>query len=188
MIRHARPDDFAAVAAITNHYIERTAIHFGLQPTTAEDQREAWVAMRCRYPYLVACADGAVVGYAKAGPWRDRPAYAWTPECGVYVQHDRLGSGLGTALYARLLMILERQGFCSVMAGITLPNAASVRLHERFGFISTGVVRRAGWKFGQWWDVGFWQRDLLPGGQSAGPLRAVDEADQDGSELRRVGA
>lgn len=161
-IRAARDDDFPAIAAITNHYIATTAIHFGYEPVTATELAHKR-ADDARFPWLVADDGGHVVGYAKAGTWRERAAYAWTCETAVYVAHDRHGRGLGRALVVALLDALARADFRSVVAGITLPNPASVALHERLGFTSIGVVRDAGWKHGRWHDVGFWQK-LLGGG------------------------
>jgi len=157
-IRPAHEDDFPAITAITNHYIATTTIHFATEPLAVDALRAMWAGYRDRYPWLVAEEAGHVVGYAKAGTWRDRAAYAWTPEIGLYVAPDARGRGLGTALYGVLLDELARRGFRSAIAGITLPNDASLALHRAFGFTSVGVVRDAGWKHGRWCDVEFFQK------------------------------
>jgi phosphinothricin acetyltransferase len=167
LIRAARDDDFAAITAITNHYVATTAIHFAYEPIEDGALRVQWQAGAERYPWLVAERDGEVVGYAKAGTWRERMAYRWTVEAGLYVADRARGGGIGRALYGALLAELERRGFRSVIAGITLPNAASVRLHERLGFTPVGVFEDAGWKHGRWHAVGFWQKRLAAG--DAGP-------------------
>lgn len=156
MIRPARDDDFPAIAAITNHYIANTAIHFGYDPVTADELR----AQVRHYPWLVD-DDGAIRGYAKAGPWRDRAAYARTCETGIYLAPDATGGGRGTALYKALIASLG--GFHSIVAGIALPNDASVALHKRLGFVDAGVIRQAGYKFDRWHDVAFFQL-LIAGG------------------------
>jgi phosphinothricin acetyltransferase len=157
-IRAATDDDFEAIAAITNYYIEHTSIHFGDTPETAVSLGDKWRGDRARYPWLVAADEGGeIVGYAKAGVFRERAAYRFTTEAGIYLAHDRVGAGIGRALYARLLDEIAARDFRSVIAGITLPNDASVRLHERLGFVAVGVVRDAGYKLGAWHDVGFWQ-------------------------------
>ncbi len=157
MIRPARDADFPAIAAITNHYIATTTIHFAYEPLTVDAVRAMW-QKSSRHPWFVADAGGAVVGYAKAGTWRDRAAYDWTTEIGLYIADAERGRGLGTQLYAALLDELARRGFRSAIAGITLPNDPSIALHHRFGFESVGVVRDAGFKHGRWCDVEFFQK------------------------------
>jgi len=154
MIRPVRDDDFPAIADITNHYIATTTIHFAYEPLPVDAYR---ALQKPKFPWF-AYDDGGVLGYAKAGTWRDRMAYDWTAEIGLYVRHDARGKGIGRALYTALLDDLARRGFRSAIAGITLPNDASLKLHEQFGFTSVGVVRDAGFKHGQWCDVEFFQK------------------------------
>lgn len=168
MIRAARDADFDSIASITNHYIATTAIHFAYEPVPADELRATWARDRARYPWLVADEAG-VAGYAKAGVWRARSAYAWTAEIGLYIAPDRRGRGLGRALYGELIAELARRGFRSVIAGITLPNAPSVALHRALGFVSVGTVREAGYKLGAWHDVEFWQRRLATGPEPSVP-------------------
>lgn len=156
-IRPADDRDFEAIAAITNHYIATTAIHFSYEPVTADYLRGL---RNDRHPWFVADAGDGVVGYAKAGTWRERTAYSWTPEIGVYLAPDAHRRGLGKALYAALLDDLAARGFRSAIACITLPNEPSIALHRAFGFVSVGVVREAGFKFERWHDVEFWQKPL----------------------------
>jgi len=162
-IRPPRDDDFAAIADITNHYIETSTIHFAYQPVTAESLLEHWHAARGRFPWLVAEDGGAVVAYAKAGTWRDREAYDWTAEVGLYVHHEAHRRGIGRRLYAELLAELGRRGFRSAIGGIALPNDASEELHRALGFEPVGTVLDAGWKHGRWCDVAFWQKRLATG-------------------------
>jgi phosphinothricin acetyltransferase len=158
IIRLARDDDFDAIAAITNHYIATTTIHFAYEPITAEYVRALW-RKSDRHPWFVA-DDGGVLGYAKAGTWRDRAAYDWTTEVGLYIADASRGRGIGRQLYTKLLDELTARAFRSAIAGITLPNEASVKLHHELGFVSVGVVREAGWKHGRWNDVEFYQKPL----------------------------
>lgn len=159
-IRPAREDDFAAIAAITNFYIATTAIHFAYEPVAAEELAATWRAHGERFPWLVVEDGGATVGYAKAGTWRERAAYAWTCELGLYLADGARGRGLGTALYRALIAEVARRGFRTAIAGIALPNDASVALHARLGFQPVGVVREAGFKHGRWHDVAFYQLPL----------------------------
>ena len=156
MIRLARDEDFPAITAITNHYIATTTIHFAYEPLAPDYLHGLW-RQSTRHPWFVA-DDGGVVGYAKAGTWRERAAYEWTTEIGLYVAADARGRGIGRALYAALLGELAHRGFRSAIAGITLPNDASIALHRAFGFDSVGIVRDAGYKLGQWCDVEFFQK------------------------------
>ena len=119
-------------------------------------------AVSARYPWLVAELDGAVAGYAYASAHRERAAYRWAVDVAVYVDPDHHRRGVGRALYEELLARLGAQGFRVACAGITLPNAASVALHEALGFEPVGVYRRIGWKFGRWYDVAWYQRALRP--------------------------
>lgn len=171
-IRPVQDADFSAVAELTNHFILNTAIHFGYDAVSADELREMWRKYRETYPFLVAEVDGRFAGYCKAGVWRDRTAYQWTPESGIYVVPGAHRRGVGRALYLRLFEVLARQGFHSVVGGITLPNEPSVRLHEAVGFVKVGHIARAGWKFDRWWDVGFWQKSLAEPNAAAEPLGA----------------
>lgn len=114
------------------------------------------------HPWLVAEEDGRVLGYASTSPMRNRAAYRWSVETGIYLEPGAQGRGIGRKLLAAHLELLERQGFVTAIAGIALPNEASVALHEKLGFTLSGVERGVGFKFGQWVDVGRWQRDLAP--------------------------
>jgi phosphinothricin acetyltransferase len=163
MIRAACEDDFPSIASITNHYVATTSIHFAYEPISAAELVAGWKKTD-RFPWFVAEAADGVVGYAKAGVWRDRAAYAWTTEVGLYVAPASHRRGIGRALYTALLGELERRGFRSVIAGITLPNDPSRAFHEAFGFESVGTVRDAGYKLGGWHAVEFFQKRFAGGG------------------------
>ncbi len=154
-IRAARDEDFDAIAAITNHYIANTTIHFAYDAVTPDELRAARTE---RHPFLVFEENRHVVAYAKAGVWRTREAYAWTAELGVYVSHTARGRGVGRAIYEALLVACEQAGFRSVVAGITMPNEASVKLHVALGFEYVGTFRDAGWKHERWNDVAWYQK------------------------------
>lgn len=169
IIRPARSDDFTAIAAITNHYITTTSIHFAYEPVSAADLRAMWDAHQARHPWLVAeeatpgAPSGPVLGYAKSGVWRDRAAYAWTAEVGLYIDAAARGRGLGTALYDELMTELVLRGFRSAVAGITLPNEPSIALHKKLGFEHVGTFADAGWKRGEWHAVDWWQKRFSTG-------------------------
>ncbi|MEO1130979.1 MAG: N-acetyltransferase family protein [Planctomycetota bacterium] len=160
LIRPTAHDDFDAIAAMTNHFIRETSIHFGYEEMTPDECREPWLRDRERFPWLTAEIDGVFAGCAKAGVWRGRKAYENTAETAVYVEPSMHRRGVGRALYGALLEELRTRGFHVAVGGITLPNDASVALHEAMGYRSVGTFEEVGWKFGTWWSVGFWSRKL----------------------------
>jgi phosphinothricin acetyltransferase len=101
--------------------------------------------------------DGAIAGYAYATEWKERSAYRFSVESTVYVAPGLAGRGIGTRLYEALLAELQRRKVHCVIGGISLPNDASVALHERLGFVKIGHFKEVGWKFDRWVDVGYWE-------------------------------
>ncbi|MGZ8284623.1 MAG: arsinothricin resistance N-acetyltransferase ArsN1 family B [Allosphingosinicella sp.] len=162
--RAATPDDAAAIADLYAPFVTGSAVSFETEPPDAAAMRARIEAGGGLYPWLVAEEDGRLLGYALAARFRDRPAYRFAVETSVYLRPDAAGRGLGRRLYEPLLAMLEAQGFTQAIAAITLPNEASVRLHERLGFERAGTYRQVGWKFGAWHDVGLWQRGLAVAG------------------------
>jgi L-amino acid N-acyltransferase YncA len=173
-IRSADPHgDAAACLAIYTPYVESGATSFEEEPPEVARFAERIAGIAATYPWLVAECSGEVVGYSYACPHRARPAYRWAVEVSVYVAVDEQRRGYGRALYLELFERLRRQRFHVACAGVTLPNDASVSLHEGLGFTPVGVYRRIGWKDGSWRDVGWWQLELQPANeeQPAEPLR-----------------
>jgi L-amino acid N-acyltransferase YncA len=163
MIRAADPErDAAACAAIYAPYVEETAISFELEPPSAAEFAERIAATVESYPWIVLEGDENVEGYAYASRHNSRAAYRWTVDVAVYVDRSRHRRGGGRRLYEALFELLREQGYRVACAGVTLPNAASVGLHEALGFEPVGVYPRVGWKAGVWHDVGWWTLRLLP--------------------------
>lgn len=160
MIRLAVTSDGEAIAAIYRPYVEGT--HFTFEELPPDGAEIVARMVNPIHPWLVAQANGRVVGYASTSPMRNRAAYRWSVETGIYVAADAQGRGIGRQLLAEHLDLLERQGFATAIAGIALPNPASVALHEKLGFTLSGIERGVGFKLGQWVDVGRWQRGLAP--------------------------
>jgi L-amino acid N-acyltransferase YncA len=157
LIRDFQDSDVAPACTLTNHYIEYTPVHFGMHPYSGDEFRAMWLAGREKYPWLAGAIDDRFVGYAKASRWRDREAYQFTAEVGLYVDSACHRRGVGSALYRELFKRLKAAGYHTAVAGVTLPNESSVRLHESMGFSKVGVFREVGRKFDQWHDTGWWQ-------------------------------
>ncbi|HEX2763849.1 MAG TPA: GNAT family N-acetyltransferase [Allosphingosinicella sp.] len=169
-LRPAAPRDAEAIAAIYAAFVTGSAVSFETEAPGPEEMAARLASGGALYPWLVAEEEGgALVGYAYAAPFRARTAYRFTVETTVYLRPGAGGRGLGRALYAPLLELLAAQGFTQAIAAIALPNDPSVRLHERLGFAAAGIYRKVGWKLGEWWDVGLWQRKL------ANPSRPPEE-------------
>lgn len=170
-IRPVIADDLPAIVEITNWAIEHTAAHFGIEAISDSDLSARWEQTRAWFPWYSACVEDVVVGYAYGSPYNQRPAYRWTADVSVYVHPKHHGRGVGTALYTKLIETLRVQGFRSLFAGMTLPNPASRRLHESFGFEYVGTLKHAGWKLGRWHDVSFWQLTLVDSDNELRPIK-----------------
>lgn len=169
-------DDAAQIAEIYTPFCLATAISFETVPPDEETVRNRIGAVTQQYPWLVAVsADEKVLGYAYAGKHRERAAYRWSVDFTVYLAADAKRCGLGTRLYGALAVICRNLGYYRAFAGITLPNEASVRLHEKVGFRPVGVYQRVGFKLGKWHDVGWWSLDLRPEDDLPSEPRAISE-------------
>jgi L-amino acid N-acyltransferase YncA len=166
VVRDATEADAVACAAIYAPYVTDTAITFEYEPPTAEAMAARIAAAQRAHAWLVLEDDDRVVGYAYAGPHKERAAYRWSCEVTVYLEPGRRRSGGGRALYEALLARLAGRGFRTAVAGMTLPNDASIGLHRALGFEPVGTYRRIGWKHGSWHDVAWAQRSLAPEGAS----------------------
>ena len=183
--RVANVNDARAIAEIYAPYVSDTAITFEIDPPPDADE----IASRMRrigaiYPWLVATTRGEIAGYAYACENRSRAAYRWSVDAAVYLHASAHRKGIGRGLYERLFALLRMQGFVNAFAGITLPNAPSVGLHEAFGFRLIGVHQDVGWKLGAWRDVGWWQLSLAS--PLAEPAEPIAFADLDPALVARV--
>ena len=169
-IRPVADHDFQSIADLTNHYILHTTIHFGTDPTTAQDHRSACHNAKLPngslYPFLVAEFTTAppnapsFAGYAKAYRWRERAAYAATAETGIYIAQSAQGTGIGPLLYEALFTACRNAGLHALIGVIALPNDPSIKLHERTGFTLQGTFPQVGHKFNAFHDVAFYQKML----------------------------
>jgi phosphinothricin acetyltransferase len=160
-IRPATDADAPAIADIYNYYVAHSIVTFEEEPVAAEEiARRITAVQGAGLPWLVADVDGQIAGYAYATRWKERIGYRFSVETTIYLAQGLSGRGLGTKLYSELFRILEASGIKSAIGGIALPNAASVALHEKMGMKKVAEFERVGVKFGQWLNVGYWQRSL----------------------------
>jgi L-amino acid N-acyltransferase YncA len=176
VIRLATEADAGQVQAIYAPVVRDTATSFEEEAPTAGEVRERILRTTERLPWLVCVSGAGVLGYAYAVPHRTRAAYRWSVEESVYVHESARRAGVGRALLTSLLGVLKVQGFYNVLAGITLPNPASVGLHEAAAFIPLGVYRKVGYKFGAWHDVLWLHRALREHGPDPAPPLSFAEA------------
>jgi L-amino acid N-acyltransferase YncA len=169
LVRDATDADAAACQAIYAPYVRDTVVSFESEPPTEAEMAARIAAANATHAWLVLEEDGDIVGYAYGGPFASRAAYQWACEVSVYVDVGRHRTGAGRALYEALLSRLAERGFHMAVAGMTLPNDASVALHRAMGFEPVGTWRRIGFKHGAWHDVAWTQRQLADGSPSAPP-------------------
>jgi len=187
-VRPGSAEDLPAIVAVYNHYVLHDPATFEVVPVQPAE-RVGWLAEHSRggpHRLLVAEDDegGAVVGWATTSPFRARAAYSTTVEASVYCHPDLVGRGIGSRLYGELFRALEPEDVERIVAGVALPNPASVALHRRFGFRHVGTFTRVGRKFGRYWDVAWFERprQLGPADDVAMDPRGVAAPRADGSE------
>jgi phosphinothricin acetyltransferase len=174
-IRLATADDLPGILVISNWAAANTAANFAVEPETLEAWRRDFHDTHEMFPWLAAFDGDALVGFAKASPWKGRCAYNWTAETTVYVHPGHHGHGVGTGLYRALISVLAAQGYRTLLGGITVPNPASVRLHEALGFRQVARLEQVGWKFDRWHDVGYWELRLRDDQTPPAAIRPVAE-------------
>ena len=157
-VRSAKPDDAIDVAYIYNYYIATSHATFEIEPVDEAEMvrrlEDCWYA---GYPFLVCEDGGEIVGYAYGQRYKSRPAYMHSMEVSVYVRPGHTEASIGSTLYEALFEEIRKGDFHAVIAGISLPNDASIKLHEKFGFEKVAHFREVGRKFDRWIDVGYWE-------------------------------
>ena len=152
--------DAPRLLEIYSYYVQHTAISFEYTTPTQEEFCRRMRHIMSRYPYLVAEAEGKIVGYAYASPFHSRAAYQWAAECSIYVEQSCRQSGVGRRLYTALEELLRRQNVTNVYACIAYPNPGSVAFHDRMGYRTIAHFTRCGYKLGRWWDM-IWMEKFL---------------------------
>ncbi|WP_329272989.1 GNAT family N-acetyltransferase [Streptomyces sp. NBC_01451] len=164
LVRPGVEDDLEALTDLYNHYVRETPTTFDIKTFTPQERRPWLLSYPEDGPHrLMVAADmdsQRILGYATSGPFRAKPAYGTTVEVTVYLAPDAGGRGIGTLLYEALFEVLAGEDVHRALAGVVPPNEASVRLHERFGFRYVGTYREVGRKFGRYWDVAWYEKEL----------------------------
>ena len=156
-IRPVKTEDVNELSEIYNHYVVTSIATFETEIISELEMLKRVETNSKKYPWLVLEIQQEIVGYAYATAWKTRQAYAQTVESTIYLRENVQAKGLGYKLYSSLIEILQKQGLHAVLAGISLPNEPSIRLHEKLGFERAGTLKEVGNKFGRWIDVGYWQ-------------------------------
>ena len=161
-IRNATLEDAPKLLEIYTPYVEHTAITFEYSVPTLEEFTTRVQNTLQKYPYLVAEADGEVLGYTYASAFKARAAYAWSVETSIYVKKGTHRRGIGCALYTALEEILTRQHVCNLCACIAYPNPESIAFHERFGYHTIAHFHKSGYKNNVWYDMIWMEKELCP--------------------------
>ena len=161
VIRLIKLSDAKQVLTIYKPYIENTAISFETEIPNLKTFTKRIETTSNFYPWLVYEENKKILGYAYATSHRQRDAYKWSVDVAIYIKEEAHGKGIGKRLYSKLFDLLMKQGFYNAYAGIALPNEKSIGIHEKIGFSKIAEYHNVGFKLGKWWNVGWWEMELL---------------------------
>lgn len=162
-IRLVEVTDAVHICEIYNYYVLNSVATFVEVPVSVAEMEIKIQTISAEFPWFVYEENGEVLGYAYANKWNERAAYRHSLESSIYLKNDALGKGVGSRLYQTLIDEISKSSYHVVIGGISLPNEASVRLHEKFGYQKAAHYKEVGFKFGKWIDVGYWQLLLNEG-------------------------
>ena len=157
MIRNVTIKDAEAITNIYNYYVESHIATFVEVPVSVAYFKNKIENITKKFPWFVFEEDNEIIGYAHGNFWNTRSAYNMTAEVSIYLNVNVGGKGIGTQLYSKLIKVLINQGYHVLIGGISLPNKASVALHEKFGFTKVAHFKEVGYKINKWVEVGYWQ-------------------------------
>ena len=160
MIREVKLSDAKAIVDIYNYYILNTNITFEEKQLTVDDMEERIIEKTVKHPWIVYEMNGQVIGYAYLSGWHSRSPYRYSNEASIYLDRNEKGHGIGKKLFANLLEVSKDYGVHTIVSGITIPNAESISLHEKFGFKKIAEFKEIGFKNNKWLNVGYWQKIL----------------------------
>jgi L-amino acid N-acyltransferase YncA len=161
-IRVVEEKDVAAILAIYSPFVLESSTSFEVSLPSEAEMWERILSTRNEYPYLVYETGNTLAGYAYVSNHRQREAYRWSKEISVYIDPRFRGKRIATALYSALFSIVKMQGITNLLAGISIPNPASIGFHEKMGFRKVGEYTAVGYKHGKWHNVGWWELNLNP--------------------------
>ena len=176
-IRFATEKDAEAILKIYAPYIEKTAITFEYEVPSLSEFSKRIAEIQKKYPWIVYEEEGEILGYAYGGPEYTRAAYQWTVETSVYLSEKARGKGIGTDLYEKILDILKKQNFCVCYVLINDDNEASIKLHEKFGFVKNGFRENCGFKHGKWHSIVIMEKQLNEFSVPPKPVIPIGELD-----------
>jgi phosphinothricin acetyltransferase len=159
-VREAEERDLEPLNELYNHYVRTSPCTFDIEPISMDARRKWFEQLGGRYRLVVGTEGPRLLGYAYSGPLRERRAYETSVATTIYVAHGQHGKGIGTTLYSALFDVIADEDLHRAYAGITMPNATSVALHERFGFIQVAYFTEQGRKFDKYWDVAWYEKAL----------------------------
>ena len=157
MIRKVMLSDAEAICTIYNYYILNSVATFELESVDTDEMMRRIKRITQKFPWIVYVEANELLGYAYADDWKTRKAYKYTVESTIYIKNGYNGQGIGSRLYMFLLNELTKINIHAVIGGISLPNDASIALHEKLGFEKIGQFKDVGFKFNKWIDVGYWE-------------------------------
>jgi phosphinothricin acetyltransferase len=157
MIRNVMLEDALKICEIYNHYVLNSVVTFEETPVEIDEMRRKIQAVTSKLPWIVYEEGEQILGFAYASEWKSRSAYKHTVESTVYLNKGEFNKGLGSSLYAALIKQLIKMDFHAIIGGVSMPNDASIALHEKFGFKKVAHFKEVGFKFGNWVDVGYWE-------------------------------
>lgn len=160
MIRKVEIKDAKQIVDIYNYYILNTVITFEEEELTVAEMEKRIEEKTRTNPWIVYEEEGHILGYAYLGTFRERSAFRFTKESSIYLDKDASGKGIGSKLYKKLIKLAKEYNINVIVGVITLPNEASIAIHQNFGFERVGSIKEVGFKQNKWWDVDFWQKKV----------------------------
>ncbi|GHT93277.1 N-acetyltransferase [Spirochaetia bacterium] len=157
MLRPVKAADALAICGIYNYYIANTAVSFEERPVGTAEMETRIRNVTVKFPFFVWEDEGTVLGYTYVNTWKERISYRYSVENSLYVKNGMEGKGIGGKLFAHLLEAVKKTDIHAIVAGITLPNDASIAIHEKFGFKKIAQFNEIGFKMNKWLDVGYWE-------------------------------